>query len=92
MCAVELEFCTGTFDGRGVAAGDLVVVPLAYEGQRSALDGLRGHAAMITHDWLWRSSRVSRRVSFLLWKRVNLHLGPSRTEAQLPVTTGASLG
>jgi hypothetical protein len=69
----SLEFRTGTFDGRDVTADDLVVVPLAYEGRRSALDALRGQAAMITHDWLWRSSSISRRVSVLLLKRVNLY-------------------
>jgi hypothetical protein len=82
-----VEFRTGRFNGHGVTARDLVVVPLAYEGDRSALDALRGHAAMITHDWLWRSSPVSRRVSLLLLKRVSVTWGPSASRAQLPVTT-----
>jgi hypothetical protein len=72
----SVEFRTGRFDGSDVTADDLVVVPLAYEGRRSALDALRGQAAMITHDWLWRASPVSRCVSLLLMKRINLHHRP----------------
>jgi hypothetical protein len=83
----SVEFRSGTFDGRDVGAGDLVVVPLAYEGRRSTLDALRGEAAMITHDWMWRSSRVSRPVSLLLLKRVNLHPTRLSAAAELPVTT-----
>jgi hypothetical protein len=83
-----VEFRTGTFDGRGITADDLVVVPLAYEGRRSALDALRGQATMITHDWIWCASSVSRRVSVLLLKRVTLHPGRPATRAELPVTAG----
>jgi hypothetical protein len=67
----KVEFRCATFDAAFVGRGDLVVVPLAYEGSRGAF-GLG--AAVITHDWIWRRGPVSQKVSFFLLKRVNLLL------------------
>jgi len=70
------EFRRGTFAGDGLALGsdDLVVIPLAYEGPRGAVQALTNGAALITHDWVWRRAKVSAMVSVLLLKRVNLFL------------------
>lgn len=53
---------------------DLVVVPLAFRGDRQRFYGSPPAARVIVHDWIWRSSpsRSSARVSWLLMKRLNL--------------------
>jgi hypothetical protein len=51
---------------------DLVVVPLAYRGDRSEFYTHPRVRAVILHDWIWRRSAVTTRVSWLLLKRLNL--------------------
>jgi hypothetical protein len=51
---------------------DLVVLPLSFEGDRDALYATPPARLLVVHDWLWRKRGVSRVVSFLLLKRVNL--------------------
>jgi len=51
---------------------DLVVIPLAYDGDRKAVYGHPPAPAVIVHDWIWRKRGVSRVVSVALLKRVNL--------------------
>lgn len=73
-----LRFVAGRFEparGMVIADGDFdaVVVPLAFEGDREALYGLRGKPAVLVHDWLWRRrGRASTVVSLLCVKRLNL--------------------
>jgi hypothetical protein len=50
---------------------DLLVVPLALKGDRSAL--YRQHrSTVLVHDWIWHPRGISRVVSPLLLKRINL--------------------
>jgi hypothetical protein len=51
---------------------DLVVIPLAYVGDRAAFYRKPAAPHMIVHDWLWRPRGQSTIVSWLLLKRVNL--------------------
>ena len=51
---------------------DLVVIPLAYEGDRAALYRQPPAPLLLVHDWLWRRRGSSRIVSWLLLKRLNL--------------------
>ena len=51
---------------------DLVVIPLAFNGDRDAIYRNPPAPAVIVHDWIWRRRAVSRVVSVALLKRVNL--------------------
>lgn len=60
------------------AGADLVVVPLAFDGDRSRFYRDPPAPAVMVHDWIWRR-RGARRwavVSPLLLKRLNLVAGP----------------
>jgi hypothetical protein len=51
---------------------DLLIIPLAFRGDRRALYAEPPAPAVIVHDWLWRRHGHGRRVSIALLKRVNL--------------------
>jgi hypothetical protein len=52
--------------------GDLLVVPLSFQGDREELYRRPPAPAVLVHDWIWRRRGVSRVVSFALLKRANL--------------------
>lgn len=66
-----------TFDPDSFSGFDLVVFPLAFVGDRSAIVRARArNRFVLTHDWLvHRGAGLSRIVSVWLWKRVTLHAG-----------------
>jgi hypothetical protein len=51
---------------------DLLVIPLAFDGDRRALYERPPASAMLVHDWIWRRRGSSAVVSRLLLKRLNL--------------------
>lgn len=51
---------------------DLVVIPLAFVGDKNALYDRPPAPALMVHDWIWRRRGASRVVSPLLCKRLNL--------------------
>ena len=51
---------------------DLLVIPLAFDGNRAAIYRQPPAAAVIVHDWIWRRRGTSRVVSVALLKRLNL--------------------
>jgi hypothetical protein len=51
---------------------DLLVVPLAFQGDRQALYANPPARVVVVHDWLWRRRGRGRVVSVLLLKRLNL--------------------
>jgi hypothetical protein len=51
---------------------DLVVVPLAFDGDRRALYDHPPAPMLLVHDWLWRRQARGVPVSWLLLKRLNL--------------------
>jgi hypothetical protein len=52
---------------------DLVVVPLAFRGDRRRFYESPPAPRVAIHDWIWRRpTGPSRRISFLLLKRLNL--------------------
>lgn len=51
---------------------DLVVVPLAFDGNRAAFYTDPPAPATVVHDWIWRRRGESTVVSWLLLKRLNL--------------------
>jgi fatty acid desaturase len=51
---------------------DLVVIPLAFDGDRAAVYARPPAPLVLVHDWIWRRRGESRVVSAALLKRVNL--------------------
>jgi hypothetical protein len=51
---------------------DLVVIPLAFKGDRAAIYGHPPAPAVLVHDWLWRRRGHGRVISLALFKRLNL--------------------
>lgn len=51
---------------------DLLVIPLAFDGDREAIYRRQPAPAVIVHDWLWRRRGRTRVVSLALLKRLNL--------------------
>jgi len=54
------------------APWDLMVFPLAFDGDRDAIYTQPPAATVLVHDWIWRRRGASRIVSAALLKRVNL--------------------
>ncbi len=51
---------------------DLVVIPLAFQGDRASIYERPPARAVLVHDWIWRRRGRGHVVSFALLKRVNL--------------------
>ena len=51
---------------------DLLVIPLCFMGDRAAIYNNPPAAAVLVHDWIWRSRGTSCIVSLWLLKRMNL--------------------
>jgi hypothetical protein len=60
------------FDPAVPDAADLVVIPLAFIGDRERVYRDPPAAITVVHDWLWRRRGGGARVSWLLLKRLNL--------------------
>jgi hypothetical protein len=54
---------------------DLVLIPLAFQGDRNAIYRCPPSRALLVHDWIWRPQSESAIVSLLLLKRLNLVRG-----------------
>jgi hypothetical protein len=57
---------------RAPAEADLVIVPLAFDGDRDAFYTHRPAPIVLIHDWLWRRRGSGVAISWLLLKRLNL--------------------
>lgn len=68
----DVRFVNARYTGAERGEYDLVIVPLAFQGDRAALYDRPPARALIVHDWIWRRKGVSRIVSLALFKRVNL--------------------
>jgi hypothetical protein len=67
---VELEH--RFFDAAAADPADLVVIPLAFIGDRDRIYRNPPAKATLVHDWMWRPRGKGARVSWLLLKRLNL--------------------
>jgi hypothetical protein len=68
----EEEFINERFEPSTPCDSDLLVIPLAFVGDRRALYERPSASAVLVHDWIWRRRGSSAIVSWLLLKRVNL--------------------
>jgi hypothetical protein len=67
------EFITDVYDPDRHTGFDLVVIPLAYVGDRARLYRDPSAPFLLVHDWLWRQRGTRGTVvSILLLKRLNL--------------------
>jgi fatty acid desaturase len=73
---------TAVFCGSALPGIDLVVVPLAYIGDRGQLYAHPPARLTLVHDWLWRPRGASAIVSVLLLKRLNLITLPGAERAR----------
>lgn len=75
----RIRFLVEAFDPERHRGFDLVVAPLAFVGNETALSLAAKESAVITHDWAWRRRGVATQiVSWLLFKRVCLALPKTR--------------
>jgi hypothetical protein len=60
------------FDATVSEPADLVVIPLAFIGDRDRIYRHPPARLVLVHDWMWRPRGESARISWLLLKRLNL--------------------
>lgn len=68
----EVETINERFDAGSAGSFDLLVIPLAFEGDRNALYRRPPAPVVLVHDWIWRRRGSSQIVSWLLLKRMNV--------------------
>lgn len=68
----EVRFVHAVYEPAVEDGADLVVIPLAFIGDRAAAYQPRTAGATLIHDWLWARQAEGVRVSLLLLKRLNL--------------------
>ena len=68
----EVEFINKRFEPAAECEFDLLIIPLAFDGDRAAIYDRPPASALLVHDWIWRRRGASVIVSWLLLKRLNL--------------------
>ena len=68
----NVEYRLERWDARQAESVDLVIVPLAFQGDRERVYARPAAPAVIVHDWMWHRRGIGSRVSWLLCKRLNL--------------------
>src|SRR5438552_10432641 len=68
----NVEFIHGFFDTTPQTGVDLMVIPLAFIGERSAIYRCPPAPAVLVHDWIWHRHGRGVVVSLRLLKRLNL--------------------
>ena len=70
----RVRFRQAIYQAGDQETADLVVIPLAFIGDRRTFYEQPNAPAVIVHDWIWAFHQPSARVSWLLLKRLNLVL------------------
>ena len=70
----NIDWVNARYTAPDCGAYDLIVIPLSYDGDRAAIYAQPPAQAVAVHDWIWRKRGLSRIVSVLLLKRLNLVL------------------
>lgn len=73
----DVELVHATWDPRAAQTHDIVIVPLAFVGDRDAVYTAAGPPRLV-HDWIWRRRGPGVVVSWPLLKRLNLVQPQSR--------------
>lgn len=68
----RVEFEHGVYEFAANDAADLVVIPLAFMGNRASVYRKRNRGATLVHDWIWARHADGAPVSLFLLKRLNL--------------------
>jgi fatty acid desaturase len=68
----NIELVNASYPGPDCRAYDLIVIPLTFNGDREAIYAQPPAQAVVVHDWIWRKRGLSRIVSIVLLKRLNL--------------------
>ncbi len=68
----QVEFINERFEPGMSCDYDLLILPLAFDGDRRAIYRQPPASVMLVHDWIWRRRGSSAVVSWLLLKRLNL--------------------
>ncbi len=68
----EVEYINSQFDPAQVCNFDLLIIPLAFVGNREIIYRHPTAPAVLVHDWIWRARGKSTVVSWSLLKRLNL--------------------
>ncbi|HEY7326389.1 MAG TPA: fatty acid desaturase [Gemmataceae bacterium] len=67
----DVQFWNESYEPRRVSDFDLVVFPLAFDGDRAAIYHHPPASWVLVHDWLWRRRGTSTIISLCLFKRLN---------------------
>jgi Fatty acid desaturase len=67
-----VKFVHAVYDPKTDDATELIVIPLAFIGDRAATYNRRTAGATLVHDWIWARRCEGARVSVFLLKRLNL--------------------
>jgi len=70
----NIDWVNARYTAPDCGAYDLIVIPLSYDGDRAAIYAQPPAQTVVVHDWIWRKRGLSRIVSVLLLKRLNLVL------------------
>jgi hypothetical protein len=73
----SVRLVRATFDENAVVTADLVVVPLAYRGDRRRIYASPPAPLVFVHDWIWSRGHRGTSISWLLCKRLNAVSRPS---------------
>jgi fatty-acid desaturase len=68
----DVEYRHQYWDARQTEIADLVIVPLAFQGDRRRVYDRPAASFVLVHDWIWNRRGSGIRVSWLLCKRLNL--------------------
>jgi hypothetical protein len=68
----RVRFAERTFDPATEAPAELLIIPLAYDGDRGALYSAPTARFTLIHDWMWNRRPAGVLISWLLLKRLNL--------------------
>jgi hypothetical protein len=71
LAADGVHFEQANYDPALVKGFDVVVFPLAFDGEREAIYRDPPAPVVFVHDWIWRQRGASVVVSYLLLKRLN---------------------
>jgi len=68
----RVKFVNATYEPSDMEPADLLVIPLAFVGNRNAIYGRAPARITLIHDWAWSRHRAGVSISLALLKRLNL--------------------